>query len=250
MSTLTPAGTVIALSNSAAPGQPQLGYTRGRLAPYLNGRRIAHLPFATVRKETDFRALHAAVRQLGASITTLTDPHLVARELARHDTILISGGNTFLLLATLDEHGLIGPIHQAVHEGSTYIGISAGTNITSPTIATTNSMPIVATRSLSALSLLPIQLNVHYPGPSRDPEHSGESRDERIREYLHLTAHPVLALRESSWLVRDQTSLHLHGAGARLFLPDNHIEDYPDSDISHLLDDHRSLTQQRKPCSC
>lgn len=236
MSSDPPAGTVIALSNSAVPGQPPLAYTRRKLARYLQDRNVVHLPFAAVRKGTEFRPLQAAVQDLGASISTVTDPEDVVRELARCDTILISGGNTFLLLHTLHQHRLVRPIREAVRDGSTYVGISAGTNVTSPTIATTNSMPIVGARSLSALSLIPIQLNVHYPGANNAPDHSGESRDERIREYVHLTGRPVLALRESTWLVRERGSLQLHGSGARVFFTEDHITDIAgDGDITHLM---------------
>jgi dipeptidase E len=46
----------------------------------------------------------------------------------------------------------------------------------------------------------------------------GETREERLREYLEENAAPVVGLREGAWLRREGDSLRLEGRnGARLF---------------------------------
>ena len=57
--------------------------------------------------------------------------------------IAVGGGNTFQLLARLYAEGLLDPIRKRARAGVPYLGWSAGSNIASPTIRTTNDMPIV-----------------------------------------------------------------------------------------------------------
>lgn len=233
---LTPQGTIIALSNGAVPGQRPLAYAADYLSDVVSRRQITHLPYAAVRP-TDPTQIHETLENFGASgVTTVEDPRHAAEAVRDAEVILVTGGNTFLLLAALQRHGVVAPIQEAVNRGATYMGISAGTNVLSPTIATTNSMPIASPSALGALGLLPVQLNVHYPGPLIDPNHSGESRDDRISEYVHHNNRPVLALREAAWVVKERGRLTLHGAGAREFDPRRPPKDhYAGADLTHLL---------------
>jgi dipeptidase E len=79
-------------------------------------------------------------------------------------------------------------------------------------------MPIVQPRSFEALGLLPFQINPHYLDADPASLHMGETREERLREYLEENETPVVGLREGAWLHREGARLTLQGAnGARIF---------------------------------
>jgi len=111
-----------------------------------------------------------------------------------------------------------------------------------PTISTTNDMPIAEPPGLGALGLVPFQINAHYTD-FHPPGHQGETRAERIAEFLVL--HPrtaVVGLREGSALrvtdcVVELTGRTEGGAGARVFLSGRAPVDYPPgADLSFLLE--------------
>ena len=133
------------------------------------------------------------------------------------DVIVVGGGNSFQLLKMLYKHDLVRAIRHRVKDGTPYIGWSAGSNVACPTIMTTNDMPICEPPSLRALGLVPWQINPHYTD-LRIEGHGGESRDQRIGEYLELNREmTVVGLREGSALRVEGNAVHLHGAGMRVF---------------------------------
>ena len=73
--------------------------------------------------------------------------------------IVIGGGNTFALLKRMQEEDLLDMIHRRVKAGVPYVGWSAGSNVTCPTICTTNDMPIVQPESFRAIGLVSFQIN-------------------------------------------------------------------------------------------
>jgi dipeptidase E len=99
------------------------------------------------------------------------------------------------------------------------MGVSAGSNMACPTLRTTNDMPIVQPASFEALGIIPFQINPHYVDPDPDSRHMGETREDRIREFLEENDVAVLGLREGAWLRLSGEQLALGGvAGARLFV--------------------------------
>ena len=106
---------------------------------------------------------------------------------------------------------MIETIRNRVMGGIPYVGWSAGANLACPTICTTNDMPIVEPQNFSALHLIPFQINPHYTD-FFDPKHGGETREQRLAEYL--AANPgmyVAGLREASMFYVEGNSLLLHG---------------------------------------
>ena len=110
--------------------------------------------------------------------------------------IVVGGGNTFQLIKMIQENGLIDPVRQKVLTGTPYVGWSAGSNVTCPSIRTTNDMPILEPESFNAFNLVPFQINPHYTDLN-PPGHAGETREDRIMEYLAANQdETVLGLRE------------------------------------------------------
>jgi dipeptidase E len=99
-------------------------------------------------------------------------------------------------------------------------------------------MPIVEVPALSALSLIPFQLNPHYLDPDPASTHQGETRQQRIEEFLEDNDVPVLALREGAWLGVSGLQAILAGASTgRLFRRGVPPASVPaGTDLSFLLD--------------
>jgi dipeptidase E len=124
--------------------------------------------------------------------------------------------------------GLLPAVRERVLGGTPYIGWSAGSNLACPTIRTTNDMPIVEPPSLAALGLVPFQINPHYTDQVL-ANHGGETRDERIAEFLTLNPEArVVGLREGSWLRVEGPETVLGGPHPmRLFRAGASPEDVP-----------------------
>jgi dipeptidase E len=225
------------LSNSRAPGLEFLEHALDQLEE-LFGRRARLLFFAHASSDQD-RYATIMEEALAPLQTTLVRAHAsadLAAELSAADAVFVGGGNAFRLLRSLETLGLLETLRASVEHGLPYIGASAGSNVACPTIRTTNDMPIVEPRSLAALGLVPFQINPHYLD-DRVAQHLGETRDERIAEFLEENDVPVLALREGSWLhVRGKQAVVGGVSSGRLFARGQAAVDLPPgSDVSELL---------------
>ena len=154
------------------------------------------------------------------------------------DAVFVGGGNTFRLLDALYRTGLLQAIRSRVTDGMRYIGSSAGTNVATATIKTTNDMPIVMPPSFDALALVPFQINPHYLAPDPASTHMGETREERLMQFHEENDTPVLSLREGCMLRVEGEALELRGTtDARLFRAGRSPAEYaPPCDMSFLLD--------------
>jgi dipeptidase E len=233
---------LLLLSNSTNPGEPYLGWSLPHIQGFLAGsvRRVFFVPFAGVRLTWDeyTAKVRAAFAEIGIEVAAAHESADPAATLRRADGLVVGGGNTFHLLRLLRRSGLLESAGKAVREGMPYVGWSAGANVACPTIMTTNDMPIVDPEGLDALGLVPFQINPHYTD-ARLPGHGGETREERILEFLE--AHPeatVVGLREGSLLKREGAELVLEGLqGGRLFRHASEaVELSPGAVLSGLLD--------------
>lgn len=163
---------------------------------------LLFVPFAGVGMSyDDYTAKVAAqLEPHGFKVTGLHQSPQPADAIANAAAILAGGGNTFHLLAQLQQQQLIAPLQDAVAAGIPYIGWSAGSNIAGISIRTTNDMPIIEPESFSALALVPFQLNPHY-SDYQPPGFHGETRDQRLAEFMTIAPEtPVLAIREGTAL--------------------------------------------------
>jgi len=177
-------------------------------------RRVLFVPFAAVTRTEDEYAERVR-RHFGPhgyeveSLHEAADPRAAV---GRADAFAVGGGNTFKLLRGLYEAGAVEPMRARARQGVPYVGWSAGSNVACPTIRTTNDMPIVEPPTFDALNLVPFQLNPHYTD-YHPPGHMGETRDERLNEFVHVNPGVrVVGLREG-------TMLRVEGDGVRLLGP-------------------------------
>ncbi len=211
---------LLLLSNSTMPGEPYLGWPRAHLTDFLGARkRIAFVPFAAVNfpVEEYVERTATAFGEMGHELFSLHTETDKVKALQHADAVAVGGGNSFQLLRQLYSSELVRAIRVRVLGGLPYVGWSAGSNVACPTIMTTNDMPITEVPTLRAMGLVPFQINPHYTDATL-PGHGGESRDQRIAEYLALNQRMnVVGLPEGSLLRVDGDLMTVEGRGLRLF---------------------------------
>ena len=210
---------VLLLSTSRLYGSGYLDHAEDEIRSFLgNRKRVLFVPFAIQDHDDYASATQKRFAEMGyelTSIHTATDPVQAVKET---DAVSIGGGNTFRLLKALYDYDLLGPIRERVAAGMPYMGSSAGSNVACPTIKTTNDMPIVQPPSFDALALVRFQINPHYLDPDPNSKHMGETREERILQFLEENDTPVVSLREGAILRIENGETILRGsAGARIF---------------------------------
>ena len=229
---------LLLLSNSTNHGQGYLDHAMAEVLALLGPiRRLAFVPFALFDREGYAAKAAARFEKEGIAVTAVT-PDLAGRDtLENAESVFVGGGNTFRLLDTLQKTALLHVLRDRANDGMPYLGASAGTNIAAPTIRTTNDMPIVDPASFDALGLVPFQINPHYIDADPASRHMGETREDRLREYLEENEAPVLGLREGAWVRVEDERMTLGGAnGARLFRRTSEpLELSSGSDLSAVL---------------
>ncbi len=210
---------LLLLSTSTVFGAGYLDYAEKEVRDFLQGiGRVLFVPFALQDRAAYAERVRARFAGFGVGLESIHDATNPRQAVAQAEAIFIGGGNTFRLLAALYDLDLLGPIRDRVLEGMPYMGSSAGSNVAAPTIRTTNDMPIVEPPSFEALGLIPCQINPHYLDPIPGSTHMGETRAERILQFLEENETAVIGLREGAMLRIEGGSCRLQGAnGARLF---------------------------------
>ena len=206
---------LLLISNSTNAGEAYLKYPIHEIAKSLEGiDEVVFVPYAAVTFSYDeYEAkVQDRLNEIGVKVRSIH--HAInKRNFIRHaKAIMIGGGNTFALLKKMQEEDLLDMIFHRVKAGVPYIGWSAGSNVTCPTICTTNDMPIVQPESFKAIGAVKFQINPHYL--DANPEgHAGETREQRIEEYIEANPRRyVVGLREGCMLRLQGGKLELIGS--------------------------------------
>jgi dipeptidase E len=205
---------LLLLSNSTNYGEPYMQWCSSTITSFVKDpSSVIFIPYAGVGFSYDdyTKKVNHALSSSDIQVINLDNFDDKKNALKDSSAIFVGGGNTFHLLKMLQQLDLVETIQQVVANELPYVGWSAGSNIASPTICTTNDMPIVEPKSFDSLSLVPFQINPHFTEKSI-PDHGGESRIQRLTEFL--AANPdqkVIALPESSYLVSNRNQLIYNG---------------------------------------
>jgi dipeptidase E len=231
---------ILLLSTSTVHSSGYLEYARPAISEFIGERRLVHFaPYALADLDGYTERVRVALAPLGVSVVGVHACGEPAGAIASAEVLFVGGGNTFRLLRAFQRLDLLEIVRRRVQSGTLlYLGSSAGSNLACPTIGTTNDMPIVETSGLAALGLIPFQVNAHYIDPQPGSTHMGETREQRLVEFLEENDMPVLGLREGAYLRGQGRQIRLEGnPGARLFRrgspPTEHM---PGSDLSWLLE--------------
>jgi dipeptidase E len=214
---------LLLISNSTNRGEEYLGWCQDMIKDFCQRhgvKRVLFVPFAGVSLadgglEASYNVYEAKVKNVFArfgvelySVHHETDP--VAAVMSA-ECVAVGGGNTFHLVKELHRQGLMKAISGRAMDGMPYMGWSAGSNVAGPTLCTTNDMPIVEPESFACMNLVPFQINPHYTD-FFDPKHGGETRDDRLKEYIMVNPDMYVAgIREATALVLENGKLCLCG---------------------------------------
>ncbi len=196
-------------------GEAYLDYPKFEIQRFLGEKPVNALfiPYAAVTfsyKEY-CRKVEERFSEVGHHITGIQTFANPAKAVEEAEAIVVGGGNTWQLVRMLHQNELMKPIRRKILDGTPYIGWSAGANIACPTLRTTNDMPIVDPLNFDCLSLVPFQINPHYLDANVQG-HAGETREQRIEEFVELNPHTYVAgLREGSIFRLENGRLELIG---------------------------------------
>jgi len=210
---------LLLLSSSRVHGGGYLAHAEREIRELLSGaKRLLFVPYALQDLDGYAAIARAKFVELGFEFGSVHEARDPRQAIEQAEAIFVGGGNTFRLLNRMYELDLLDAIRSKVAAGMRYMGASAGSNLAGPTIKTTNDMPIVQPPSFNALGLVPFQINPHYLDADPTSTHMGETREQRLREYLEENTVPVVAIREAAMLRVSDNEVRLLGAkGARIF---------------------------------
>ncbi|MBN3312532.1 PEPE dipeptidase, partial [Atractosteus spatula] len=214
---------LLLVSNSTLHGGGYLDHCQQQIKDFFGEdvKRILFIPYALHDRDAYAKTAKLKFKSLGYEVDSIHEAASPVDAVRKAQGIFIGGGNTFRLLKTLYDQNLVLEIRKRVLEdGVPYMGSSAGTNVATISINTTNDMPIVYPPSLKSIGLVPFNINPHYLDPDVNSKHMGETREQRILQFHEEPDTPcVLGLREGSMLVVEGSKATLLGTtNARLFV--------------------------------
>jgi len=215
---------LLLISNSTNVGEPYLGWPRPYIIDFLKGTGVTDIlfiPYAGVNLSSEGLAesynvyeqrVQGVFKELGYGIYSIHREKDPVEAVRKAKAIAVGGGNTFHLVYELHRHKLVDVIRERAEAGIPYMGWSAGANVACPTLRTTNDMPIVQPESFRTFNLVPFQINPHYLD-ANPAGHGGETRQQRIEEFLAVNREvTVIGLRESTLIRVEGDKYTLQGA--------------------------------------
>ena len=186
--------------------------------------QVLFIPFAKKNYDESFLRAQSFFNDSRLSLYSIHHSENYKEAILNAQAFLVGGGNTFLLLKTLYDNDLLDLLKKKVHSGVPYLGYSAGANIATPNIKTTNDMPIVEPPSFDALNFVPFNINPHYFDPINGVP--GETKIDRIREFHDINESIVLGIPEYNAFLIKNNDMKLLGAGPiKLFQKDKTPQD-------------------------
>lgn len=207
---------ILLASTSTIFGGDYLNYLKEELIKLYEGiDELVFIPFARpggISHDEYTEKAESFFKTLGIKVKGLHEFDNKAEAVQNAKAFFTGGGNTFLLVKTLHEEGLMSVLKQNVESGKPYLGCSAGSNIGGQNMKTTNDMPIVYPPSFDCMGLVPFNINPHYLDPNPELKHNGETRETRIKEFLTQNDIKVVGLREGNWIRRIGDKITVEGS--------------------------------------
>jgi len=240
---------LLLISNSTMAGEAYLAWPRQHISEFLKRhkvKKVCFVPYAGIRLSSESLMSSYTVytqrvadvfQNMGIVVKSIHESQNPIKTVEESEAIVVGGGNTFHLVAEMQKTGIMETIRKKAMEGTPFLGWSAGANVASPTLMTTNDMPIIQPLSFQTLGLIPFQINPHYLD-ANPAGHGGETRQQRIEEFLAVNRKATVAgLREGCLLYLEGDELQLIGnKSLRLFHFDKVPRELkPGSDLSFLL---------------
>ena len=198
---MSEAKRLLLISNSTLYGSGYLDHAETEIREFVSDvRTVLFVPFALHDRDAYAESARQRFAAMGYDLSSIHTAIDGQRAVEYADAIFIGGGNTFRLLKSLYDSDLLNVLRHSVSSGKPYIGSSAGSVVACPTIKTTNDMPIVQPPSFEALGFVKFQINAHFQDPDPNSTHMGETREERIRQFLEDNDSTVVGLREGAML--------------------------------------------------
>lgn len=219
-------------------GSSYLDYCSDEIKNFLGTSvgQVLFIPYALADHDHYASIVRKKFQEMGYNLVSIHELESKEDAVKNAEAVFIGGGNTFRLLSKLYENNLVSLIRDKVLSGVPYIGTSAGSNVACCNIKTTNDMPIIYPSSFEALNLVPFNLNPHYIDPDPSSTHMGETREQRLKEFLEENTNIVIGLREGGILRVDGTTMKLEKGSARIFFSNGRVEEYKDgTDLSFVL---------------
>lgn len=229
------ARNLLLISNSTLHSSGYLDHCADEIKKILGKKKsILFVPYARpggITHDEYTKTARERFEKMGIKLSGIHEHKDPVDAVKNAEAMFIGGGNTFVLIKGLYENNLIEIIRKKVSEGMPYIGTSAGSNVATKSVKTTNDMPIVYPPSFDALNLVPFNINPHYLDPDPNSKHMGETRETRIKEFHFYNSDYVIGLREGAMLRIIDDKITLKGTtGARIFKNGEEAKEYKPGD--------------------